>query len=91
MLCTKFFKICEVDDLKIIYFAYIQANISFGIQVYGATTKKNLDRILIIQKSAIRIILGLKWKESIREHFKNLGFMTVYSIYIYEVILGSIC
>ncbi len=80
-------KICDLNVLKTIYFAYIQSNISFGIQVYGATTKRNLNRILIIQKNAIRTMLNLNWRESVKEQFKDLGFMTVYSMYIYEVLL----
>jgi len=83
----KMASICNLETLKTIYFAYIQSNIAFGISIYGATAKKNLDRLLILQKRAIRIILNLKWRESVKEHFKNLGFMTVYSMYIYESIL----
>ena len=79
--------ICNLETLKIIYFAYIQSNITFGISIYGATAKKNLDRLLILQKRAIRIILDLKWRESVKDHFETLGFMTVYSLYIYETIL----
>src|SRR5436190_19919719 len=70
-----------------IYYAYIQLNIAFGIGVYGATSKKNLDRILVLQKRALRLILGLAYRESVKEHFEIHKIMTVYSLYIYEVIL----
>ena len=32
-------------------------------------------------------MLNLKWKESVKEKFKELQIMTVYGLYIYETIL----
>ena len=83
----KMSKLCDLESLKIIYYAYIQSSIAFGISVYGATSKKNLDRILVLQKRALRIMLGLEYRESVKEHFVTHNIMTVYSLYIYEVIL----
>lgn len=83
----KLSKLCNIKTLKVVYFAYVHANINFGISIYGATTKKNLDRLLILQKRAVRIMLNLKWRDTVKEQFKNLGIMTVYSMYIYEVIM----
>lgn len=83
---NKMSRLCNTNTLKIIYFAYIHSNISFGISIYGATSKKNLDRLLTMQKRAIRVILNLKCRESVKHHFKDLDIMTVYSLYIYEVI-----
>uniref|UniRef100_A0A1B6KWR8 Reverse transcriptase domain-containing protein n=1 Tax=Graphocephala atropunctata TaxID=36148 RepID=A0A1B6KWR8_9HEMI len=80
-------KFCTIEILKVVYFAHINSIISFGINIYGATSKKNLNRILILQKRAIRIMLKLDWLESVREHFKNLNIMTVYSSYLYYTIL----
>lgn len=83
----KISKFLKFETLRMIYFAYIHSNIHFGIGIYGATTKKNLDRILLLQKRAIRIMLNLKWRDTVKEHFKNIGILTVYGMYIYEVIV----
>lgn len=42
---------CEKETLKVIYFSYIHSVISFGISLYGATTKNNLNVILIMKKN----------------------------------------
>lgn len=82
------FIINNIGTLKSIYFSFIHSHVSFGISLYGSTSIDNLDRILILQKEAVRIILKLNWLESVKEHFFNLNILTVYSLYIFEVILS---
>jgi hypothetical protein len=36
----------EIDTLLMIYHAHIHSHISFGLALYGATKKENLDEIL---------------------------------------------
>jgi len=78
---------CNLNTLKTIYFAYIHSHISFGICLYGATKKSNMDKILKQQKRAVRIMLNLKHDESAKHHFANLKIFTVYGQYIFETIL----
>ncbi len=79
--------LCNIDILRQIYFAHIQSHISYGICVYGATKKSNLDEILIVQKKAIRIMLRLDLQASVKEHFKELKILTVYGLYIFDTIM----
>jgi len=79
--------ICNLNALRSVYFAFIHSHISFGISLYGSTGSHNLNHILILQKRAVRIMLKLQWNDSAKQHFANLGIMTVYSLYIYELIL----
>lgn len=81
------FIINNISTLKTIYFSFIHSHISFGIALYGSTSIDNLNRVLVLQKRAIRIMLNLDWHESAREHFASLGIFTVYSLYIFEIIL----
>src|SRR5436190_11724526 len=64
----------------------VQLNLLFH-SLYVATSKKNLDRLFILQKRAIRIMLRLPWQRSVKEEFSKLNIMTVYSCYIYQCIL----
>jgi hypothetical protein len=80
---------CNLTTLKNIYHAYIHSHISFGICLFGATKKTNLDSILKLQKRAIRIMLKLKYDESAKNHFKVLNILTVYGQYILDSILIS--
>lgn len=80
---------CSVNTLKTIYFSLIESAISYGIEIYGGTSKQNLDRILILQKRAIRIIMNLNFGDSVRQHFTDLGIMTVYSLYVFHTALHA--
>lgn len=51
---------CNLPTLKCMYFSYIHSHVSFGICLYGSTTKINMDKILKQQKRAIRIMLKLR-------------------------------
>jgi len=52
--------------------------------VYGATSKYNLNNILLKQKEAIRIMYNLKQRDSARLLFTELGILTVYSMYVFK-------
>lgn len=62
-------KISSTQTLRTIYFSLIQSHIQFGIGIYGATTKANLDKILLVQKKAIRIMLGLSRRDTVKHFF----------------------
>lgn len=78
---------CEQEILKSIYCAHIHSYISYGLAVYGGTSKRNLDHILILQKKAIRIILNLDADVSVKHCFSQLGILTVYDQYILNCIV----
>lgn len=77
---------CTTETLKTIYFALINPHLSYGICIYGATTKRNLDRILLQQKKALRIIFNINKRETVKPYFSQLGILTVYDLYILETV-----
>jgi len=79
--------LCNERTLKQVYFALIHSNISYGLCLYGATSNANLDKVLMLQKKAIRIILGLGYRDSCQIHFRNLQIMTVYGLYIFQCVM----
>lgn len=78
---------CNFDTVKCTYFSLIHSHIAYGIEVYGATTIFNMNKILHLQKVAIRTMLKLDNKAHCKQHFSELKIMTVYSLYIYKTIL----
>jgi hypothetical protein len=80
-------KFSSFKILKNIYHALIESHISFGLCLYGSTSAKNLKSLLVLQKKAIRIIFKLKSKESAKDKFREAGIMTVYSLYIFQIVL----
>lgn len=79
--------LCSLDTLKTVYFAHIHSHISYGLAVYGGTSKNNLDTILIFQKKALRILLNLEDQISVKNKFSELNILTVYDQYILECIM----
>lgn len=79
--------LCSLDTLKTIYFAHIHSHISYGLAVYGGTSKNNLDKILVLQKEALRIMLNLECRASVKNKFSELNILTVYDQYILECII----
>jgi hypothetical protein len=55
--------------------------------VWGQSAKALTRRIFILQKRAVRYIAGLKHLESCKDSFRHLKILTVYSLYIQEIIL----
>ena len=82
--CYKMRKLREMVDLRTLrmyYFAHVHSLISYGVIGWGSSTE--LSRVLILQKRAVRAILGLNSRTSCRQLFSQLGIMTVVSLYIF--------
>lgn len=91
-LCSAIFalrrikSISTVEALKISYHSLFESHIRYGIQLWGSTSLHNIQRVLILQKRALRVMAGLSWKESCREPFKKWHILTVVNVYLLEVI-----
>jgi hypothetical protein len=75
------------EALLIVYNGLFMSHARYGILAWGATAESNMNRVLILQKAAIRIIANLGWRESCRESFKELKLLTVPSAYILDSIM----
>lgn len=74
-------KICNnIETLKMLYFAYFNSHVNYGLLFWGSDT--NARRILLLQKKALRIIMNLSPRESVRHHFKAIGIPTIFNQYI---------
>jgi hypothetical protein len=73
------------DALKQVYFAYFHSLMSYGTLIWGNSTDAN--RVLLMQKRAIRALIGAKSRTSCRDHFLAHGIMTHYSLYVFEIIM----
>lgn len=77
-------KYCSVGILKTLYFACFQSALVCGIIHWGRSG--GVERIFVLQKRAIRTMVGLAPRDSCREAFKNLKIMTVPSLYVFEIL-----
>lgn len=75
--------ICQ-RNLKMVYHATIEAKLRFSIIFYGSG---NIKPLFVLQKKAIRILNNMRYDQSCRGTFKNLGLLTIYGIYIQECVI----
>jgi len=76
------------STLRTIYYAHVLSILSYAIIFWGRSSSAN--ELLILQKKAVRIITGSRVRESCREAFKNMQIMTLYSQYIFSLILFTV-
>jgi hypothetical protein len=70
-----------------IYYAIFQSHILYGIIFWGNSSVTNINRILLVQKKAVRVLAGLNYYDSCKEAFVNLNIMTVINLYLFETLM----
>lgn len=78
-------KVVDKEALLVTYHGYVASIIRYGIIFWG--NAKDSLAVLIAQKRCVRAICGLKRMDSCVPHFKELGLLTVPSMYIFEAVL----
>jgi hypothetical protein len=74
-----------IEDLKIVYFAYVHSIITYGLPFWGnATNSKN---VFIVQKRIIRNIMNVNPKASCWGLFRRLNILTFFSQYMFSLLL----
>lgn len=71
-----------LSTLMSAYYALFHAVMSYGIIVWGGAPQA--DRIFGMQRKAVRILAGLRYKENCRDAFVNLKILTFPCNYILE-------
>ena len=60
-----------------VFISRIHSNVSYGIIFWGSSSYTN--KVFILSKKIIKIIMNTKSRDSCREVFKNMEIMTLYS------------
>jgi hypothetical protein len=75
--------VLDIDALKLVYFAYFQSVVKYGIVFWG--NSYNLKKVFLLQKRTLRIMLGLSYRSSCKSWFKKLEILTVPCLYIFSL------
>lgn len=70
------------ETLLQVYYGYIHSNIRFGLLFWGNSS--HVDKILRVQKRAVRIIAGAQLREPCRPLFRNLKILTTIDLFVLE-------
>ncbi|KAG8259967.1 hypothetical protein J6590_108360 [Homalodisca vitripennis] len=79
--------ISDLATARTAYFALFETHLRYGLAVWGAASAENIEKILVIQKKAVRTLAGLQRLDSCREAFKSLNILTIVGLYIKEVVM----
>ena len=79
--------ILNPDSLKLVYFAHIYSIVKYGIIFWGK--QRDVNKLFILQKRVLRIMIGLSYRGSCRAWFKQLEILTVPCLYthIYSLLM----
>ena len=80
--------IIQIDKLRVIYFSHIHSIISYGVIFWGSSSYVN--KVFILQNKVIKIVTNTKPRDSCWEVFKSMEKVTLYSQYIYSLVLYKI-
>jgi hypothetical protein len=74
-----------LDSLKLIYYSYFHSVLTYGIIFWGNTPHSNV--IFRMQKRIVRIMVGVRNRDSCREYFKRLKILPLQSQYLLSLLL----
>jgi hypothetical protein len=86
-LIRRLSKFVSIDTLKVVYYAFCYAHLSYGVHLWGYATKEAMNTVFIKQKRIIRSIVGAKYDDPCRPLFRSLQFLTFPSIYIQGAVM----
>lgn len=72
------------EVLKTAYYGNVYPILKYGIVLWGSS---DIQRIFVIQKKILRIMLKMNVRDTCRGRFKENSMLTVVAIYIYECLL----
>jgi hypothetical protein len=73
------------NSLRMVYFSYFHSIMTYGLIFWG--NSHHSSTVFKLQKRVIRIIVGIRGRDSCREHFKKLKILTLQSQYILSLLL----
>jgi hypothetical protein len=61
--------------LRTLYYALVHPHLLYCLPIYGCTTKKNLNKLIVAQKKTIRAICNAKYNEHTKPLFTEINIL----------------
>lgn len=72
--------VLDVNTLKLVYFAHIQSNLTYCCNLFCLASKSDIDKILILQKKAIRLIFNVHYLAHTEQLFIQADILPIQSL-----------
>lgn len=79
-------RMMDKDSLKTVYFGYFHSVMSYGAAFWGVNKKTNFNRVFVLQKRAVRVVCGIRDRESCRPIFPSMKIMTLAGVIIFQLV-----
>ena len=83
-----FYKIrhqCTKRVLRSLYFSLFESHMSYGLPVWGCVNEELINKLLVLQKKAIRAINFSDFRAHSSPIFKDLGILKINDLFQYQV------
>ena len=83
-----FYKIrhqCTKRVLRSLYFSLFESHMSYGLPVWGCANQELINKLLVLQKKAIRAITFSDFRAHSSPIFKDLGILKINDLFQYQV------
>ncbi len=74
---------CKTE--KMLYYSLVYPHLNYGILLWGSTYITHIERLLVLQKKAVRIISTVDWNEHTPQMFKELNLLQLEHMYNYSL------
>ena len=68
-----------------LYYSFVYPLLLYGNIIWGNCAKINLNKLIKLQKLAIRLIMSIRKRDSTNDHFYNLKIIKLEDLYFYNV------
>ena len=76
---------CNKRILLSLYFAIFQSHLTYGICVWGNADSSLIQKIILCQKRAIRIVAGLEFQASTKTAFSELKLLKIGDLFKFNL------
>lgn len=75
-------KITSSETKKEIYHAIIESRIAYGIEIWGVTSKTNIEKIAKVQNKLVRNLYNMEKRESTLRTYQRKKIQNVYELHL---------